>query len=1333
MAKPYTPEEVKELVAWHEATLSSLDRVAKAHADVLVGDVKRRFSGLISLKVFESAFLDAVKSDELSKPPDPVIGLVQSVLRVSEVEKARVACIDLYRDRSKEITSSIKSLERTTSTLGWLFSSRQQKDRSAEAFDELKALRTDDYAASVLADYDHSLNGSVASSDDVARTLSENPASVFGMLKSCNVETSTPDDLSAQVASLRARLETLALMADEAARFYKGAENEVSRAAGRLKESELDAVLESTGIEVLEDDVYLPALTALRKSGISNLAQIRDKTPLELEDVHGVGWKTACQIRVATDKAIRSYDDATKIRLSVDSKSAAASALVSSVYFAMLAKNTRDGVLVPGSQEYRSLLSNAKILGRFVNSVSWWFSNEESRLKVSKAFDQGKQMLAEPWAQATQASKDAIEELRARRVAASAFEEEAWNSFSDNPIPFFNVIERLCPNLLGSEEGYELGLPEGLAKEIDATEYALDGLRCELRRYQEMGLKYILHQKKVLLGDEMGLGKTVQAIASMVALRNAGATHFFVVCPAAVITNWCREVSNHSDLKPISIHGNDRRWRYAEWLENGGVAVTNYESLKNLLKEGARDIDLLVVDEAHYVKNPGAGRSMNVRKLCERSSRLLFMTGTALENRVGEMITLIGYLRPDIAMEIGPYANASSPERFKKTVAPVYYRRKREDVLTELPDLVESRTWCALFPEERKRYEDCVMEHNTTGVRRVSWDVADSCPSAKMSQLQEIVAEAEENGRKVLVFSFYLATLALVCRAFGKRAYGPIQGSVTPEQRQAIIDDFSRAPAGSVLPAQITAGGTGLNIQSASVVVICEPQYKPSTENQAISRAYRMGQSRNVLVYRLLATDTFDERVCRLLDRKQKIFDSFADESEAADGEVYASDDDISGLMAEEREHVKAKRDAGTSAPDAGQELMESRAEEQLTEAAGDAADPGEGDEVFSNVRAGRALAEQKRFTFNVAGINKRGTAHLWLRARSEDVWVIREPENPFDKNAVALFIGGSMAGYVPKKSTPRIAPLLDEGYEASAEILDVKELHGHKRVKDEWGKDRYEDDYDDRYSVAEVSLTLTSQVEECPTQASKRMPAKAKIWSKVKLTKGESETAEPAREDPVASRDPVKKETPTSLLTQAEADMLRGSQVEGLSWRQVQVVAYLSQGMSRSDAAFAMGIHTETLKSYAKDLYRKLNIHSRDELVEYARNVLRVEDSGESKMTAAPTEGSCGERTVIPGMELSPQANEGPSASTFAETAPSISAETQTSAGTRDEEWMLAKLRDAGYRIIDKRSRGGALWVVAGESARPLMAELRKAGFRFTYKQGGGRASNGKDAWWLS
>ena len=253
------------------------------------------------------------------------------------------------------------------------------------------------------------------------------------------------------------------------------------------------------------------------------------------------------------------------------------------------------------------------------------------------------------------------------------------------------------------------GLPENLAKEVQEECFFPDGLLCDLRRYQEWGVKYILHQKKALLGDEMGLGKTIQAIATMVSLRNTGATHFIVICPASVIVNWCREIQKFSKLRVIAVHGLSRESALKDWQRTGGVAVTTYETTAYFKFPDNFTYSLLVVDEAHYIKNPSTNRSKNTKAIAEHAERLLFMTGTALENKVDEMINLIKLLQPSIAMQISGMKELSSAPQFKETVAPVYYRRRREDVLTELPELSEIKEWCQLSDSEERRYEETVF------------------------------------------------------------------------------------------------------------------------------------------------------------------------------------------------------------------------------------------------------------------------------------------------------------------------------------------------------------------------------------------------------------------------------------------------------------------------------------------------------------------------------------------------------------------------------------------------------------------------------------------------
>ena len=158
-----------------------------------------------------------------------------------------------------------------------------------------------------------------------------------------------------------------------------------------------------------------------------------------------------------------------------------------------------------------------------------------------------------------------------------------------------------------------------------------------------------------------------------------------------------------------------------------------------------------MVDEAHYIKNPEAKRTIHTKRLCAHAHRLLFMTGTALENRVDEMISLIGVLQPKLAMEAGALAFLASAPQFQEKIAPVYYRRKREDVLTELPELIENLEWCDPTQEELLRYEDAILNNRFADARRVSWNVENLNRSSKACRLREIVEEAGEEGRKVIV------------------------------------------------------------------------------------------------------------------------------------------------------------------------------------------------------------------------------------------------------------------------------------------------------------------------------------------------------------------------------------------------------------------------------------------------------------------------------------------------------------------------------------------------------------------------------------------------------
>jgi len=647
-------------------------------------------------------------------------------------------------------------------------------------------------------------------------------------------------------------------------------------AAENCHRAAMKDVLEQIPVEELTRIDSSIRVKPLLDYNYKTVADISALTASELTTVNGIGDVLSHSIRAAVLKICDDIGDRRKIKLSADDRSPQATALVRAIAAYRNGKPLADACAAILMQ-YRDSLQNAlRDVRPAASSLRWIFSLSSSRARASEAYRYLSEMAGGRYAADLNTLADRFS------ACQTITAEDAWKQFESDPIGFTNVLEEIDPHVLGGQEA-GTGPDAALFEEVARQPLALQGLLCTPRRYQEWGVKYILHQGRVLLGDEMGLGKTVEALAAMVALKNAGASHFFVVCPASVLTNWCKEIRKMSTLLPVAIYGPDRDKAFLSWINTGGVAVTTYETTAKIAFPAGFRVPLMVVDEAHYIKNPETQRTQNVVRLSASADRLLFMTGTALENRPEEMIALIKILRPDLAPQISALAYMHTADIFREKVAPVYFRRRREEVLTELPDLTQVEEWCDLRPEEEKVYEADVLAKRVPSARRVSWTVGDLSQSSKARRMLELIDDAADEGRKVIVYSFFLDTLDSVRAILGDRGFGPINGSVAPGDRQRMIDEFTAAPAGSVLVAQIQSGGTGLNIQAASVVIICEPQLKPSTENQAISRAYRMGQPRSVLVYRLLCDDTIDERMLDLLKKKQGIFDAFADKSAAAE------------------------------------------------------------------------------------------------------------------------------------------------------------------------------------------------------------------------------------------------------------------------------------------------------------------------------------------------------------------------------------------------------------------------------------------------------------------
>lgn len=299
----------------------------------------------------------------------------------------------------------------------------------------------------------------------------------------------------------------------------------------------------------------------------------------------------------------------------------------------------------------------------------------------------------------------------------------------------------------------------------------------------------------MILGDEMGLGKTIQAIAVLAHLDAGGQSHFMVVCPASVLVNWTREIEARSALRVTVLHGPDRHLAFADWKERGGVGVTTFDALRGFPAPGDGEVALLVVDEAHSVKNPKAKRSQAVAGWAQRCGRVLLMTGTPMENRVVEFHNLVRMLDGDLADSLDGRERLAGSVAFRKAVAPVYLRRNQEDVLTELPSLQQTDEWEELSASDEEAYRDAVRAGNFMAMRRAAYARPEK--SAKLDRLREIVQEAGENGQKTVVFSHFKDVLRVVRDALatvdpdGTALFGPLTGGVPAGRRQQMVDDFA--------------------------------------------------------------------------------------------------------------------------------------------------------------------------------------------------------------------------------------------------------------------------------------------------------------------------------------------------------------------------------------------------------------------------------------------------------------------------------------------------------------------------------------------------------------
>jgi SNF2 family DNA or RNA helicase len=442
----------------------------------------------------------------------------------------------------------------------------------------------------------------------------------------------------------------------------------------------------------------------------------------------------------------------------------------------------------------------------------------------------------------------------------------------------------------------------------------------ELREYQKQGLGWLHFLREFQFGgclaDDMGLGKTIQVLALLDARRTrrveakAGRNSSLVVVPKSLIFNWVEEAARFTPkLRVLNYTGLGRR-ETAENFAEHDVILTTYGTLRRdiaLLKDVR--FDYAILDEAQAIKN-AASQSAKACRLIQADHRLA-MTGTPVENHLGELWSLLEFLNPGMlgkssavhALTKGASdGDTASLDLLRRGLAPFILRRTKEQVLSELPEKTEQTLHCEMDKQQRKEYDELREYYRAllqkriaeVGMQKAKIHVLEALlrlrqaachpgllnekkingPSAKLETLLEQLDEILAEGHKALVFSQFTSLLAIVRARLDERQipYEYLDGRT--RDRQQRVERFQNDPACPLFLISLKAGGQGLNLTAADYVFILDPWWNPAVEAQAVDRAHRIGQTRRVFAYRLICRDTVEEKIIQLQQRKRDLADA---------------------------------------------------------------------------------------------------------------------------------------------------------------------------------------------------------------------------------------------------------------------------------------------------------------------------------------------------------------------------------------------------------------------------------------------------------------------------
>ncbi|WP_418965899.1 SNF2-related protein [Cetobacterium sp.] len=479
-------------------------------------------------------------------------------------------------------------------------------------------------------------------------------------------------------------------------------------------------------------------------------------------------------------------------------------------------------------------------------------------------------------------------------------------SFFDLPIIDDLIEDKVLANEIKKTKSFYRGI-----NQIENYSAPMPYINATLREYQEYGYKWLRYLMDNSLGgclaDDMGLGKTLQAITLITSLHLVPERKTLIIMPKSLIYNWESEIRKFSPgLKCGIYYGNFRDKGIFNDVE---VIITTYGTVRNdieFLKE--MKFDLIVLDESQNIKNVNAQTTKAVMLL--DSKYRLALSGTPIENNLGELYSLFRFLNPSMFGTLDEfnyhYANPiqkendkEAIEELKKKIYPFILRRVKKEVLKDLPDKIEKTLFIGMNPEQKRLYEErrayyygmINSQIKTQGLGKTQFYILQalnelrqltSCPEMKnpniLSSKREVlinnVQDAVENGHKVLIFTNYIKSIESITSDLKKRGIKYLEMTGATKDRQGLVNLFQKDKKYKVFVMTLKTGGVGLNLTAADTIFIYDPWWNKTVENQAVDRAYRLGQDRTVFSYKLILKDTIEEKILKLQESKSQLLDN---------------------------------------------------------------------------------------------------------------------------------------------------------------------------------------------------------------------------------------------------------------------------------------------------------------------------------------------------------------------------------------------------------------------------------------------------------------------------